>query len=198
LKVAVHSNPDPTDCAKLKSVVLASPILRPIIGAWSAISLPDCWLVAGAIAQTVWNSAFGFPPDHGLKDVDLVYFDPTDLSDIGEARHEQRIRHLFAHLPAKVDVKNEARVHRWYPEKFGNPISPYVSAQHAIATFPTTATAVGIQPGISGLSIAAPYGLSDLFGLVVRPNKVQITRAVYEAKVTRWRRLWPDLTILDW
>src|SRR6201998_1885163 len=33
---------------------------------------------------------------------------------------------------------------------------------------------------LSGLSIAAPYGLSDLFGVVVRPNKVQITRAVYE------------------
>jgi len=198
LKAAVQSKAASTDCAKLESIVLASPILRPIISAWSAISLPDCWLIAGAIAQTVWNNAFGFPPGHGLKDVDLVYFDGSDLSGTGETRHEQRIRCLFAHLPAKVDVKNEARVHLWYPEKFGNPIPPYVSAEHAIATFPTTATAVGIQPGMSGLSIAAPYGLADLFGLVVRPNKVQITRAVYEAKVTRWRRLWPDLTILDW
>jgi uncharacterized protein len=110
LTVAIQSNRDSIDCAKLESVVLASPILRPIISAWSAISLPDCWLVAGALAQTVWNSAFGFAPDHGLKDVDLVYFDDSDLSDIAEARHEERIRRLITHLPAKVDVKNEARV----------------------------------------------------------------------------------------
>ena len=64
--------------------------------------------------------------------------------------------------------------------------------------FPTTATAIGIQPGASGLSIAAPYGLSDLFGLIVRPNKVQITRAIYEAKVARWRSFWPGLTVIDW
>jgi hypothetical protein len=193
-----HPDHDSANWANLENIVLASPILGPIIGEWSAISLPDCWLVAGAVAQTVWNSAFSLPLDHGLKDVDLVYFDDTDLSDTGEARHEERIRHLFARLPAKVDVKNEARVHLWYTEKFGSAISPYTSTTDAITTFPTTATAVGIQPRSSGLSIAAPYGLSDLFGLIVRPNKMQITRAIYEAKVARWRSVWPGLTILDW
>ena len=187
-----------SESSKLENVVLASPILGPIIEGWPAISLPDCWLVAGSIAQTIWNDAFGLPPDHGLKDVDLVYFDDTDLSDIEEARHEERIGKLFGHLPVQVDVKNEARIHLWYSSKFGKSIAPYASAPHAIATFPTTATCVGIQPGPSGFSITAPYGLSDLFGLVVRPNKTLVSRAVYEAKVTRWRSLWPDLAILGW
>jgi hypothetical protein len=199
---AAHPDPDPdpdsANYSKLESVVLASPILGPIVRAWPDISLSDCWLAAGSVAQTVWNSTFGLPLDHGLKDVDLVYFDDTDLSDTREAHHEERIRHLFASLPVKVDVKNEARVHLWYAEKFGHPISPYVSTTDAITTFPTTATAVGIQPGASGLSIAAPYGLSDLFGLIVRPNKAQITRTIYEAKVSRWRSLWPRLTFIDW
>jgi hypothetical protein len=193
-----HPDDDSANRANFENIVLASPILGPIVREWPDIALPDCWLAAGSVAQTVWNSAFGLSLDHGLKDVDLVYFDDTDLSDIGEARHEERIRHLFARLPAKVDVKNEARVHLWYAEKFGQPISPYVSTTDAITTFPTTATAIGIQPGASGLSIAAPYGLSDLFGLIVRPNKVQITRAIYEAKVARWRSFWPGLTVIDW
>jgi uncharacterized protein len=193
-----HPDHDSANRANLENIVLASPILGPIVGEWAAISLPDCWLVAGAVAQTVWNSVFRPPLDHGLKDVDLVYFDDTDLSDIGEARHEDRVRHLFARLPARVDVKNEARVHLWYAEKFGHPISPYVSTTDAITTFPTTGTAVGIQPGPSGLSIAAPYGLSDLFGLIVRPSKAQITRTIYEAKVSRWRSVWPGLTVIDW
>jgi hypothetical protein len=40
--------------------------------------------------------------------------------------------------------------------------------------------------GIRGeFECCAPFGLDDLFGLVVRPNKRQITRAIYEAKVER-------------
>jgi uncharacterized protein len=37
-----------------------------------------------------------------------------------------------------------------------------------------------------------------MLGLVVRPNRRQITRAIYEAKVDRWRSIWPDLTYLSW
>ncbi len=44
----------------------------------------------------------------------------------------------------------------------------------------------------------APHGLSDVFGLVVRPNHVLAPRAVYEAKTERWRQQWPELTVLEW
>ena len=189
---------DSANCVRLEALILASPILGPMTHRWSAIALPDGWLVAGALAQTVWNSLFGFAPEHGLKDVDIVYFDGADLSEAGEKRHEERVRDQFAGSAARIDVKNEARVHLWYEAKFGSPLPPYRSSTHAIETFPTTATAVGVQPGPLGLSVYAPYGLSDLFSATVRPNKVQITRQIYEAKVARWRKLWPRLTILDW
>jgi hypothetical protein len=120
------------------------------------------------------------------------------MSELGEARHAERLRRLFADLPVQIDVKNEARVHLWYTAKFGYSISPYTSTQHAITTFPTIATAVGVRPGRSGFSISAPFGLSDLLLPIVRPNKVQITRSIYEAKVARWRPLWPKLPIVDW
>jgi len=77
-------------------------------------------------------------------------------------------------------------VHLWYAAKFGYAIPPYTSTTHAMTTFPTTATAVGVQPQPLGLSIAAPFGLQDLLGLIVRPNKVRITRSIYEAKLARW------------
>ena len=189
---------DSANCVRLEALILASPILGPMTHRWSAIALPDGWLVAGALAQTVWNSLFGFAPEHGLKDVDIVHFDGADLSEAGEKRHEERVRDQFAGGAARIDVKNEARVHLWYEAKFGSPLPPYRSSTHAIETFPTTATAVGVQLGPSGLSVYAPCGLSDLFSATVRPNKVQITRQIYEAKVARWRKLWPRLTILDW
>jgi uncharacterized protein len=186
------------DASRLENIVRASPILGPIVSQWSSVALPDCWLVAGAIVQTVWNDAFGLPSGHGLSDVDLIYFDGTDLSEDSETRHAERIRDRFAELPVWIDVKNEARVHLWYARKFGFSIAPYTSATHAITTFPSTTTAVGVQPVESGMRIAAPFGLSDLFNLTVRPNMAQITRPIYEAKITRWRAAWPGLTIVDW
>lgn len=179
-------------------MLATSALLAPMLRCWSDIRLPNGWLAAGAVAQTVWNIAHGYPTEANIKDIDLIYFDADDLSAESEARHEARVRGLFADLGVAVDVKNEARVHLWYPAKFGYSIAPYGSAEAAIATFPTTSTAVGVRPHGSRLDVCAPFGLDDLLRLVVRPNKAQITRPIYEAKVARWRLCWPELKIYGW
>ena len=188
----------PDQAGLLRPILARSPIVATVLDRWLAIGLPDCWLVAGCLAQTVWNDAFGLPATHGISDVDLVYFDGSDLSADAETRHAERIRALFADLGLWIDVKNEARVHLWYAEKFGNALAPYVSTEDAITTFPTTATAVGVQPRAGGLHVFAPYGLSDLLGGTVRPNKKQITQAIYDAKVKKWQDRWPGLRIVAW
>ena len=149
--------------------------------------MPDSWLVAGSIAQTIWNLACGQPAELGLKDVDLIYFDDQDLSIDAEASHEGRLCDLFRRLPIKLDIKNEARVHLWYEERFGYAIKPYLSSSDAIATFPTTATAIGARRIRGKLECCAPFGLEDLFGLIVRPNKREITRPIYRGR--RWSHL---------
>lgn len=188
--------PSPDD--QLRSILARSPIVATVIDRWPQIGLPDCWLAAGCLAQTVWNDALGLPATHGLSDIDLVYFDGGDLSQEAESAHAERIRALFADLGLWVDVKNEARVHLWYAEKFGTAQAPYVSTEDAMTTFPTTATAIGVQPRTDGLHVFAPYGLSDLLGLIVRPNKKQITRPIYEAKVKKWLAKWPGLRVVGW
>ena len=182
----------------LRLVLARSPIVATIVDRWLQIGLPDCWLVAGCLAQTVWNDAFGLPATHGISDIDLVYFDGEDLSAEREAGHAARLGTVFADLGLRIDVKNEARVHLWYAEKFGNALAPYVSTEDAITTFPTTATAVGVQPRAGGLHVFAPYGLSDLLGLIVRPNKKQITQAIYDAKVKKWQAKWSGLRVVPW
>ena len=66
------------------------------------------------------------------------------------------------------------------------------------STCSTAATSAGIRRMLGKFECCAPFRLDDLFGLVVRPNKRQITRAIYEAKVGRWRSIWPGLTVLPW
>lgn len=182
----------------VEKVARANPVLEPVLARWSEVALPDCWLVAGAVVQAVWNAKFGCAAAYGMRDIDIVYHDPDDLSQDSEARQDRRIGALFADLPVRFDVKNEARVHLWYEARFGNPIAPYASTRAAIATFPTTATAVGLRSVGAEFEIEAPFGLADLCEGIVRPNKAQITRDVYEAKVNRWQALWPELEVFAW
>ena len=121
---------------RLEAAIRKSWLLSGILGRFHEIDLPECWLVAGAIAQTVWNLSGGYPAERGIKDADIVYYDAADLSAEAEAAHELRIRALFAHLPIKLDVKNEARVHLWHEKVFGYSIRPYTSVGSAIASFP--------------------------------------------------------------
>ena len=46
--------------------------------------------------------------------------------------------------------------------------------------------------------VCAPFGLTDLFAMVVRPNVTLVSQATYEAKAERWRQIWPGLTVLPW
>lgn len=39
----------------------------------------------------------------------------------------RRGREVFAGVAAEVEIRNEARVHLWYEEKFGVPCPPYAS-----------------------------------------------------------------------
>ncbi len=176
----------------------ASPLVTAVFDRWDQLELPDCWLVAGAVVQTYWNHAFGYPATHGIDDVDLVYFDASDLSEESEAAHHRRAESLFADVAVRLDVKNEARVHLWYERKFGIEIAPYSDVTSAIETFPTTVGAIGLRPRQQSVEVFAPFGLDDLENLVVRPNKKLVTRPVYEAKVERWRNHWPELQFLSW
>ncbi|MGW8140533.1 nucleotidyltransferase family protein [Sphingomonas sp. 67-41] len=142
---------------RLRHLAETHPIISEILKRWSAISLPDAWLSGSIIAQARWNESFGFDPLHGIADADLVYFDPMELSETAEAEISRKISEIFHDLPVKMDVKNQARVHEWYRSKFGYSIAPYRSAVAAIATFPTTAAAVGIR-NEGGLQIVAPFG----------------------------------------
>lgn len=186
------------DGGRLAGVLRGNPDLAMVFDGFAATALPQAWLVAGCLAQTVWNQRFGLPPGHGIADIDVVYFDARDLSAAAEAAHEARLRRQFPGLRARLDVKNQARVHCWYAAKFGRPLAPYPSATAAIATYPTTATSVGVRPAGDGMELCAPFGLADMWAGVVRPNRVLVTEAVYRAKAARWQSMWPGLTVLPW
>lgn len=190
--------PVKTQCAAFERMVLANPVVATILARMADLGLPGCYLAAGALFQSVWNGLAGRDPQAGIRDYDLDYFDDRDLGWDAEDAVIRRAGALFADLPAPVEVRNEARVHLWYEERFGVPCPPYASTEAAIASFPNQSSCFGVRPGDEGLDVYAPFGFSDLFAFRARPNPVLAPRAVYEAKTARWRREWPQLTVLPW
>ena len=173
--------------------------LTEVLARAADLDLPGWYLVAGCLSQTVWNVITGRPPETGIRDYDLGYFRSTDLSWEAEDAVIQAGHRIFRDLPVPVEIRNEARVHLWYEEKFGVRCEPYESTEAAIDTFEATAACLGVRLDLGGRwRVYAPYGFSDVFNLVVRPNPVLAPRSVYETKAARWRAHWPALTVLPW
>ncbi len=197
---ATHRN----DVDRFLALVLRNPIVERVLAAAEAdahrAGLPGWYLTAGCLFQTVWNVLDGHDPGRGIKDYDLFYFDDRDLSWDAE---DEVIRRwaalgLDADIGAEVEVRNEARVHLWYEQRFGVPCPRFRSSEDAISRFAATACCVGVHREDGVDTVWAPFGFDDLFGFVLRPNPVLAPRHVYEAKAARWQELWPRLEVLPW
>jgi hypothetical protein len=161
--------------------VLSNENNRAILDRAAALNLPDWWLTAGAIYQSVWNRLNGKPASTGILDYDLFYFDETDLSAEAEASANTAAAELFSDLGVVVEARNEARVHLWYEQAFGAPGRRFESSRDAIDHFAaTTGCFATTRRSGGGLEIYAPHGFEDLLGQKVCPNPVLATRGVYE------------------
>ena len=179
-------------------IVMADPTVAAILDRAPALGLGEWWLTAGALFQTVWNSLTGRPAGTGIRDADLFYFDEDTSWDAEDAVIGAGAE-LFADLPVPVEIRNEARVHLWYAERFGTPAPPFRDCADAIDSFAAVCCCVGVTVGSAGsLRVYAPHGFDDLFSLIVRPNRRLAPRHVYEAKAARWSQQWPELTVLPW
>jgi hypothetical protein len=153
--------------------------------------------------QTVWNVQHGFEPTHGIRDYDLFYFDDRDTSWEAEDVCVRQCAGLFADLRVHVEVRNQARVHRWYPAKFGASCKEFRSTEEGIDSFLATSCCVGMRKTHGALTVYAPHGLADLFDLIVRPNAARVDdggelHEVYATKAHRWSQTWPRLEVLPW
>jgi uncharacterized protein len=173
--------------------------LTEVLARAPGLGLPGWYLVAGCLYQTVWNVVTGRPPEAGILDYDLAYFDASDLSWEAEDAVIQAAHQAFSDLSPPVQIRNQARVHLWYEQRFGVPCPPHASTEAAIDTFEATMACIGVRLQPAGRwRIYAPHGLGDMFSLVVRPNPILAPRHVYQTKTTRWRQQWPSLTVLPW
>jgi uncharacterized protein len=159
---------------RLTAILRATPPLMRVLSVARHLNLPDWLVFSGAVYQPIFNHLIGRPPDYGIKDYDLAYFDMSDLSYDAEDEVIRRVKAAFDEpLRSMVQVRNQARVHLWFEAKFGEPYPSLSCTAEALERFasPTFAVGVRLEPD-DRLHIEAPFGLADLFALRVRPNSV--------------------------
>lgn len=187
----------PDQAARLVAILRQSPNLMGVLTTARALVLPDWRVFSGAVYQTVWNHLTGRDLDHGIKDYDLGYFDGSDLSYEAED--------VWIKLAAKtfkppfcdtVEVRNQARVHIWFPDHFNEPYEALTSTDEALTRFVAPTYAVGVRlEADDQISVAAPFGLDDLFAMTIRPNPLRGLSPGFDRTVVSARNRWPELTV---
>ena len=182
---------------RVEEIVRSTGWLMAALDAARDMNPPDWLIGAGAVRAAVWDRLHGFDTATAPADIDVAFFDSSDLTGERERRIEARLR---ARLPcAPWQAKNQAAVHLWYARKFGYAVEPLTSSADAVATWPETSTAVGLRLTVDDrLHIEAPFGLDDLLGLVHRRNPRRVSVDEYERRL-RTKRIaerWPRATIL--
>jgi len=195
-----YSGADPnTQKRVLVEIVRAQPHLLRILEGMLKLDLPDPLLASGAIYNTVWNVLTERPPLTGIKDADLVYFDASDRSYEAEDVVIRRAQAEFADLPIPVEVRNQARVHLWFPQKFGVAYPELTCSADMMLNFASRTHAVAVRLEADGaISVHAPFGLDDIFAFRVTPNTRLDNAKTHAEKAARAKLVWPELTIIDW
>ena len=131
--------------AELAAIVRADAGLMHVLTTVRALDLPDWRLVSGAVYQAVWNARTGRAVGYGVKDYDIGYFDP-DVSWDAEDVVIKRVAAAFDEpFRTDVEVRNQARVHIWFPDRFGEPYAPLPSTDEALERFVAPTFAVGVR-----------------------------------------------------
>ncbi len=179
---------------RLLTLAMANPINAEITARLPDLGVEQCMLTAGCLFQALWNHQSNLPADQGVKDYDVFYFD-TDLSYEAEDAVIRRAERLFEDLGVNVEVKNQARVHLWYGQRFGRPYPQLHTSKQGVDRYLVAGTCIGLE--IASGEVYAPYGLADVEQGILRINPVHAEPELFAKKARSYQARWPWLRIVE-
>ncbi len=180
-------------------IIESDPGLMHLLHRLRGLRLPQWRLVSGCLYQTVWNVLTDRARGTGIKDYDLIYFDAGDPSWEAEDAVIRQVAAATADCVGPVETRNQARVHLWFPQRFRCAYPRLASADDSLAFYASVVHAVGVRLEDDGrLNVIAPFGLDDIFAMVIRPNYALENAASHAAKAQRAKAIWSEVVVLPW
>jgi len=179
---------------EIVSLIRADKWMMEILESAKSLNLPDWWICAGFIRSKVWDELHDFNVRTPIPDIDVIYFDPTNIDKLEDKKIETKLESLIPNIP--WSVKNEARMH------VKSNMPPYSSSVDAISKFPETATALGVKlDEYDNVILTAPCGISDVINLEVKPTayfkETKERVDIYEDRITKknWKSTWKKIRV---
>ena len=95
--------------ADVATFIVANPWRRAVLEAVRWQRLPDWAVGAGFIRSAVWDALHGYAEPTPLPDVDVLFFDDSDISYEREAAIEKALGEALPDIP--WSARNQARMH---------------------------------------------------------------------------------------
>ena len=181
------------DAQDVYDFIVDDPFRRSVIEAAKSLGLPDGAIGAGFVRQPIWDHLHGFQPTDRFADIDVLYFDPSDLTPESELRIEQELGRRMPGVP--WEVTNQARMH-------GHNDDPaYRDTEDAIAHWLETPTALAVRLAPRAtVGLIAPFGFGDLLAIQIKPTAAGIRRSdAYRQRLHQkeWHQRWPKVRMFD-
>ncbi|MBM7553952.1 nucleotidyltransferase family protein [Thalassobacillus pellis] len=164
-----------------------------VLNAVKTLNLPDWWICAGFVRSKIWDVIHNYSSRTPLPDIDVIYFDSTNVSKFEEEKFEENLKSIIPSIP--WSVKNQARMH------IKSNMPPYSSSVDGISKFPETVTSLGVKIDKNEeIKLTAPWGINDVVNLEVRPTPFYDTKeriGFYKNRVTtkNWNKEWDRLKV---
>lgn len=153
------------------------------------LNLPDWYIAAGIIRNTVWDYLHHYKKRTSLNDIDVVYFNNWNLNKNKDKEIENQLKQLNSKL--NWEVVNQARAHLF------NERRKAFSSCDSISMWTETPTCIGVRlENNNKLTICAHHGFTDLMELKVHSNT---NPRLYKQRMKekQWQKSWPKLKIYD-
>jgi hypothetical protein len=176
---------------KLTELISASTYHMEVMRAVRQLDLPDCWIGAGFVRNHIWDHLHGYTDITPLNDIDVIYFDPDNISKDIEKEYDAALENILSGRP--WSVKNQARM--W--QVYGN--EPYTSTEDGLRNWTEKATAVAVRlNNQDDIEVLAPFGLKENFDMTITPTPRSLSYPEqYNQRLDKksWQKTWPKVEI---